>query len=345
MPAAPTVMRAVATATIVQIRGQNEVAWQRSAQVRYNDSMNPAQHPHRAKRMSPTQPRSVQPKAWRAKLHEVIFEADTPAGKLFDVVLLLAILLSVLAVGLSTVESFDRRYHRLLRGTEWFFTLLFTVEYVLRILSVEQPRKYVLSFLGIVDLLSVVPTYLSAVIGGAQSFAVLRSLRLLRVFRVFKLAHFLTEAASLRQAIWEARAKIVVFFSTVLIAVTIAGTAMYEIEGRERKLPQTEGQTPGQAHNQKSQFTSIPQSVYWAIVTMSTVGYGDVVPQTAAGKLLSALLILLGYSLIIVPTGFVSAELVGSKPTHSITTQVCPHCLAEGHDRDALHCKYCGGKL
>jgi voltage-gated potassium channel len=275
--------------------------------------------------------------AWRAKLHEIIFEADTPAGKLFDVVLLLAIGLSVLAVGLETVELFDRRYHRLLRSAEWFFTFLFTVEYVLRIISVQQPRKYVLSFLGIVDLLSIVPTYLSVVVGGAQSFAVLRSLRLLRVFRVFKLAHFLTEAASLRQAIWEARAKIVVFFSTVLITVTITGTAMYEIEGRERQLSQMQ--------DQKSQFTSIPQSVYWAIVTMSTVGYGDVVPRTAVGKLLSALLILLGYSLIIVPTGFVSAELIGSKVAHSITTQVCPHCMAEGHDRDASHCKYCGGKL
>jgi voltage-gated potassium channel len=185
------------------------------------------------------------------------------------------------------------------------------------------------SFFGIVDLLSILPTYLAWFIQGPRSFAVLRSLRLLRVFRIFKLARFLSEADVLSRAIWEARAKVVVFFSTVLIAVTITGTAMYEIESRM----------------EASQFTSIPQSVYWAIVTMTTVGYGDVVPQSPLGKLLSALLILLGYSLIIVPTGFVSAELASSKTFRRTTTQACPHCMGEGHDDDASHCKYCGGHL
>ena len=319
--------------------------------------------PHRddaQKYMNSDNPKPARSQAWRAKLHEVIFEADTPTGKLFDVVLLLAILLSVLAVGLETVESFDLLHHDLLRNAEWFFTILFTVEYLLRIVSVERPRKYVLSLLGIIDLLSILPTYLSFMIGGAQSFAVLRSFRLLRVFRVFKLAHFLTEAASLRRALWDARAKIVVFFSTVLIVVTIAGTVMFEIEGRHRWLPlvmegnselsqtvsaEVENPTEKQPPNRKSEFTSIPQSVYWAIVTMTTVGYGDVVPQTAPGKMVAAILILLGYSLIIVPTGFVSAELVGAKSIHIVSTQVCAHCMAEGHDRDAIYCKLCGEQL
>jgi voltage-gated potassium channel len=310
--------------------------------------------------MNSDNPKPARSQAWRAKLHEVIFEADTPAGKLFDVVLLLAILLSVLAVGLETVVSFNTLHREMLRNAEWFFTILFTVEYLLRIVAVERPRKYVLSLLGIIDLLSILPTYLSFMVGGAQSFAVLRSLRLLRVFRVFKLAHFLTEAASLRRALWNARAKIVVFFSTVLIVVTIAGTVMYEIEGRERNLrpaPERnseltesemnddESSTEKQPPNRKTEFTSIPQSVYWAIVTMTTVGYGDVVPQTAPGKMVAAILILLGYSLIIVPTGFVSAELVGAKSVHTVSTQVCAHCMAEGHDRDALYCKQCGERL
>ncbi|MEO2049122.1 MAG: ion transporter [Pirellulales bacterium] len=310
--------------------------------------------------MNSANPQPARSQAWRAKLHEVIFEADTPAGKLFDVLLLLAILLSVLAVSLETVESFGKRHGPLLRNAELFFTILFTVEYILRIVAVERPRKYVLSLLGIIDLLSILPTYLSFMIGGAQSFAVLRSLRLLRVFRVFKLAHFLTEAASLRRALWNARAKIVVFFSTVLIVVTIAGTVMYEIEGRQRWLPispdrhikipqmvkgEVESLTIKQPLDRKSEFTSIPQSVYWAIVTMTTVGYGDVVPQTAPGKMVAAILILLGYSLIIVPTGFVSAELVGAKSAHTVTTQVCAHCMAESHEPDARYCKLCGEQL
>jgi voltage-gated potassium channel len=279
--------------------------------------------------MGAQQPPQAVRAAWRIKLHEVIFEADTPAGKLFDIVLLVAILLSVTAVSLETVEFDNPSIGRLLHGAEWFFTLLFTIEYFLRVIAVERPRHYMTSFFGMIDLLSFLPTYVSYFVAQTHSFAVLRSLRLLRVFRIFKLARFLSEAEVLSKAIWEARAKVIVFFSTVLIAVTITGTAMYEIESRMAD----------------SQFTSIPQSIYWAIVTMTTVGYGDVVPQTAPGKLLSAILILLGYSLIIVPTGFVSAELVGSKAFRQLTTQACPHCMAEDHDSDASHCKYCGGQL
>jgi len=268
--------------------------------------------------MASTKPRSIDWAPWRKKLHEVIFEADTPAGRLFDVVLLVAILLSVVTVALETVAA-AKPYRAQLRKVEWFFTILFSVEYALRIVSVERPRKYITSFFGIVDLLSFLPTYLGEFVVGSQSFFVLRSLRLLRVFRIFKLARYLREGQVLGRAIWAARAKVVVFFSTVLIAVSIAGTAMYEIE----------------RHIKDSLF----------IVTMTTVGYGDVVPQTALGKVVSAILILLGYSLIIVPTGFVSAELVGASVAHRVTTQACPHCMAEGHDDDATHCKYCGGCL
>jgi voltage-gated potassium channel len=265
---------------------------------------------------------------WRQKLHEVIFEADTPAGKAFDVALLITILVSVVAVGLETVERVDREYHGLLVGIEWTVTVLFTIEYVLRLICVQSPRRYALSFFGIVDLLAVLPTYVSLLVPGSRSLMVIRALRLLRVFRVFKLARYLHEAAALQHAVWQARGKILIFLYTVLIAVTIMGTLMYMVEHDEPD----------------SGFTSIPQSMYWAVVTMATVGYGDIVPHTAVGKILSAVLILMGYSLIIIPAGFVSAELVGSKMTQP-TTQACPHCMAEGHDSDATHCKHCGGRL
>ena len=268
---------------------------------------------------------------WRTKLHEVIFEADTRAGKAFDVALLIAILVSMLAVSLETVEPIQRRYGALLVTLEWTITVLFTIEYVLRLVCVGNPWRYAKSFFGIVDLLSILPTYLSILLPGSQSLVVIRSLRLLRVFRVFKLAHFLSEAAVLRRAVWEARGKVVVFLTTVLIAVSIMGSAMYLVEN---------------ADEPSAQFTSIPQGMYWAIVTMTTVGYGDIVPETALGKFLAALLIILGYSLIIVPTGFVSAELVGAKmATRPISTQTCGNCMHEGHDADAAFCKSCGTQL
>ncbi len=268
---------------------------------------------------------------WRAKLHEVIFEADTRAGKAFDVVLLIVILVSIVTVSLETVEPVQRRYGGLLVTIEWTITALFTIEYVLRLLCTGNPGRYATSFFGIVDLLAVVPTYLSVLIPGSQSLVVIRSLRLLRVFRVFKLGHFLSEAASLRRAVWQARGKIVVFLTTVLIAVTIMGSAMYQVENFDQP---------------SEQFTSIPQGMYWAIVTMTTVGYGDIVPETALGKFLSAILIIMGYSLIIVPTGFVSAELVGAKvTTRPVSTQTCSSCMLEGHDVDAAFCKNCGTRL
>lgn len=264
--------------------------------------------------------------SWRERWHEIIFEADTPAGKTFDVGLLIAILMSVLVVMLESVESIRLLYSDLLVGAEWFFTILFTIEYFVRIACAPRPLRYVFSFYGFVDLLAIAPTYLMVLLPGAQRLSVIRALRLLRAFRIFKLAHMLSEAAALRQAVWMSRSKIAVFLACVLTAVVLVGSAMHLIEGPEHG------------------FTSIPQSMYWAIVTMTTVGYGDVAPQSPVGKTLAAIIMILGYSMIIIPTGIVSAELARPRSTR-MTTQVCPECMAEGHDADAAHCKFCGAKL
>lgn len=277
------------------------------------------------------------PDSWRERWREIIFEADTPAGKLFDVVLLAAILVSVLVVICESVKEVRDAYPGLLYRAEWFFTLLFTAEYVMRIVCARRPLRYIFSFYGIVDLLAILPTYLIAlpIFEGAQRLAVIRALRLLRAFRIFKLAHMLSEAKALRQAIWAARAKVTVFLSVVLISVVIVGSAMHLIEG---------GRRDASGAVVENGFDSIPDSMYWAIVTMTTVGYGNVSPETALGKVLAACMMILGYCMIIVPTGIVSAEMaysVGRKPT----TQVCHECLAEGHDADASHCKYCGSTL
>ncbi len=276
------------------------------------------------------------PSTWRDRWYEIIFEADTPSGKLFDVLLLIAILLSVLAVMCESVNSIRQNYGGLLAGVEWFFTLLFTLEYAVRIVCARRPLRYVLSFYGLVDLLAILPTYITVLpffAGGpdAQRLAVIRALRLLRAFRIFKLAHMLSEATALRAAIWSARAKVAVFLSVVLIAIVIVGSAMHLIEGSTDDSVRTG-------------FDSIPESMYWAVVTMTTVGYGDVSPSTALGKAMAAAMMILGYCMIIVPTGIVSAELAHSGGK-GITTQVCSECMAEGHDLDALHCKYCGSKL
>lgn len=265
-------------------------------------------------------------KNWRDKWYEIIFEADTPAGKTFDVLLLIAILLSILVVMLESVEAIRAQYGPYLIGAEWFITVLFSLEYIARIACSRRPLRYVGSFFGIIDLLAILPTYLMVLLPGAQRLAVVRSFRLLRAFRVFKLGHMLSEASQLRRAFWSARAKIAVFLAVVLTIVVIIGSAMHVIEGP--------------AHG----FTSIPQSMYWAVVTMTTVGYGDIAPQTPLGKAIAALIMVAGYSLIIVPTGIVSTELAQAAGKR-VTTQVCPECLAEGHDTDARHCKYCGGRL
>lgn len=262
----------------------------------------------------------------RARLHEVIFEADTSAGKAFDVALLILIVASVLAVMLESVTSIREQYGSLLRGFEWFVTIIFTIEFVLRLYSVGRPLAYARSFFGVVDLLAILPTYLSLVFTGAQSLLVIRALRLLRAFRVLKLVRFVGEAAQLREALHASARKIIVFIGAVLTVALIVGTLIYLIEGEE------------------SGFTSIPQAMYWAIVTMTTVGYGDIAPQTVLGKFLATVIMILGYGIIAVPTGIVSVEMHAASK-HTVSTQACPSCSSEGHDADAQFCKNCGARL
>jgi voltage-gated potassium channel len=264
---------------------------------------------------------------WRDQLRLVIFEADTPAGKAFDVTLLWAIVLSVAAVILESVSGLHTEYGAALRGAEWIFTGLFTVEYIARLVCAPRPVRYAFSFFGAVDLLAVIPTYLSLLFPGSQSLLVIRALRLLRVARVFKLAHFLGEIDVLTTAMRSSRHKIVVFLGAILILVTILGSVMYLIEGAE------------------GGFTSIPRSIYWAIVTMTTVGYGDITPQSIPGQALAALVMIMGYAIIAVPTGIVTAEIVEAVRSKPITTRVCMACMSEGHDWTALFCKDCGAEL
>jgi len=265
---------------------------------------------------------------WRERVRVVIFEADTPAGKVFDVALLVAIVASVVTVMLDSVASIRSGYGRGLDGVEWIFTILFTAEYALRLLCVPFPSRYARSFFGVVDLFAILPTYLSLIVPGAEHLVVIRGLRLLRIFRVFKLGRFLGEASVLQKAISDSRHKITVFLGTIAILVTILGTAMYLIEGAENG------------------FTSIPISIYWAVVTMTTVGYGDMAPGTVAGKSLAMVVMILGFSIIAVPTGIVTAEIVESAvAARKVTTRCCPSCMAEGHDSDARFCKACGAEL
>ncbi len=262
----------------------------------------------------------------RRRLYEIIFEADTPAGKLFDIALIWCIVLSVAAVILDSVASLNRAAGPFLSGLEWFFTALFTVEYILRLLCVKRPAAYARSFYGIVDLLAVVPTYLSIIIPGTQTMLTIRTLRLLRVFRVFKLAGYVREAGLLSRALRASSRKISVFLAAVIVIIIIVGSLMYVIEGAEHG------------------FTDIPTSMYWAVVTLTTVGYGDISPQTPVGKVLASVLMIVGYGIIAVPTGIFSAEMVragrGGESTHA-----CPSCGADGHDSDARHCKFCGAEL
>jgi voltage-gated potassium channel len=265
-------------------------------------------------------------KKLKERIHEIIFEADTPMGKTFDVTLLVAIVLSVLAVMLESVQDIAAHYGGVLYITEWVFTILFTIEYVARVIVIKKPWKYVFSFFGLVDLLSIIPTFLSLFFVGAHSLLVIRSIRLLRVFRIFKLARFLGEASQLVTALKASRIKIIVFIGTVFTSVIILGTLMYLIEGGENG------------------FTSIPKSIYWAIVTLTTVGYGDIAPHTVLGQMVASIVMVLGYGIIAVPTGIVTSELI--KPSKQSTNTIsCQNCGQEGHDDDAVHCKYCGEKL
>ena len=262
----------------------------------------------------------------REKLHEVIFEADTPAGKWFDLLLMVCIGVSVTLVMLDSVASIHQSWGELLYHWEWFFTILFTVEYILRLISVKRPLLYATSFFGIVDLVAILPTYFSVLFPGSQYLLVIRILRVLRIFRVFKLVQYLSEAKLLIQALRASRRKITVFIFTVFTLVIIFGCLMYLLE------------------DPADGFTSIPRSIYWAIVTLTTVGYGDISPKTGVGQAVSAIIMIIGYAIIAVPTGIVTVEL--SHAFHKkLTTQACPTCSAEGHDSDAKHCKFCGAKL
>jgi voltage-gated potassium channel len=264
--------------------------------------------------------------AWQARLNEVIFEADTAPGKLFDVLLILSILTSVVVVMLDSVAWFNQRYGTLLTALEWLFTILFTVEYGLRLSCVGRPLRYATSFFGVVDLLAVIPTYLSLVLAGSQYMLVIRILRILRIFRVLKLVNYLSEATMLAQALRDSRRKITVFIFAVLTLVVIFGSLMYVIEGKS------------------SGFTSIPRSIYWAVVTMTTVGYGDISPQTNMGQFFSAMVMILGYSIIAVPTGIFSVELIEAS-RRPPNTRTCPGCLTEGHLPVARYCRDCGTEL
>lgn len=262
----------------------------------------------------------------RSRIREIIFETDTKAGKVFDIVLLVCIGISVLAVLLESVATIAERHGRLLRFLEWNFTILFTLEYAMRLYCVEKPVKYARSFFGIVDLLSILPTYLSVFIVGSQSLLVIRGLRLLRIFRVLKFARHVSEASVLMSALKASRPKITVFLGAVFTITIICGTAMYMVEGG------------------RNGFRNIPESIYWAIVTTTTVGYGDLVPQTVLGKIIASAMMIMGYSILAVPTGIVSVELAHASRL-SVGKKLCPSCSSEGHDIDALYCRFCGSHL
>lgn len=285
----------------------------------------------RARKDIPLQP-------WRKRIHTIIFEADTPAGKLFDVLLLIAIVISIIDVMLETVQEVYQDWSYELQVLEWVITIFFTIEYIARILSVQNPIKYIFSFYGIIDLLSILPTFAGLFVADASTLRVVRVIRLLRVFRIFKLGRYLREADMLRKALSASRWKIIVFFGAIISICIIIGTLMYIIEG---DVSREEG----------GGFTSIPRSIYWAIVTMTTVGYGDISPTTPLGQTISSFIMLLGYAILAVPTGIVSVEFgnemrnVKNEKENEISRKACDNCSKEGHDVDASFCKYCGGML
>ena len=266
--------------------------------------------------------------SFRQKIHEIIFEADTLNGKLFDIILLATILLSIVGVMLESVYEIDRKYHELIIAFEWGFTILFTIEYFFRIYAVNRPFKYIFSFMGIVDLLAIIPTYLIFILPAAHSLSVIRAIRLIRIFRIFKLSRYLRGAHTMQIALRSSRPKIIVFLLSVILLVIILGTLMYVIESGAR----TNG------------FENIPNSIYWAIITLTTVGYGNIVPMTIFGKIVASFIMILGYGIIAVPTGIVTAEF-SRKRKEKVNTQVCPDCTAEGHEMEAKFCNKCGAEL
>jgi voltage-gated potassium channel len=263
----------------------------------------------------------------RLRIYTIIFEADTKAGRRFDIAVVVAILLSILVVLADSVPKVDARYGESLNLLEWGFTLLFTVEYIARLVCVRHPLRYATSFFGIIDLLSILPTYFSLFFPEAAVLLDIRILRLLRIFRIFKLTLYLTEYTLLGEALRASARKILIFLSVVMMAVLILGTVMYVVEGPE------------------SGFTSIPISMYWATVTMTTVGYGDIVPHTGVGKIIASFMMLLGWGVLAVPTGIVTAEMTSQRMGRRPTTRTCPECLSEGHEPTARFCKDCGANL
>ena len=270
--------------------------------------------------------KTSKPIPWKTRLHEVIFEADTFLGKFFDISLLILILLSVAAVMIESVEQYSVKYNNALTIFEWTITTIFSLEYLLRIISVKKPLKYIFSFYGLIDLISLLPAYLGLFMfsESISSIKTIRAIRLLRVFRILKLIRYVKEANTLKQALIASRQRIVVFLLAVLAVATIMGTIIYIIE------------------DSKDGFTSIPRSIYWAIVTLTTVGYGDIAPQTVLGQFFASIIMILGYAIIAVPTGMISVELALSE---KMNTQSCPSCSAEGHENNAKHCKDCGAEL
>lgn len=265
------------------------------------------------------------PTEWQRNWYEVIFEAETPAGKGFDVALLVTILVSIVAVMLESVESIRGDWGGLLASAEWIITLLFSFELIARLACVDRPLKYIFSFFGMVDVVSILPSYIALAIPGAQAWAIVRTLRLLRVFRVLKMGRHLKEANTLLHALKQTWPKITVFITVIFCSIIILGTVMYLIEA-----------------NENSGFDDIPTSVYWAIVTMTTVGYGDIAPASPLGKFVAALIMLFGYAILIVPTGIFSAEVISAVGGDSFS---CSACGLSGHATDAKYCAGCGAKL
>ncbi|MCX2574935.1 ion transporter [Pedobacter sandarakinus] len=264
---------------------------------------------------------------WRFNLHEIIYESNTPAGKAFDIGLLIAIFTSIIVVMLDSVISIHANYGHLFNTLEWIFAVLFTIEYILRLVCIKKPMRYVVSPLGIIDLIALLPSYLGIFFIGAQSLLVFRAFRLLRVFRIFKLGQFLTEINFLTQALKGSVRKISIFLLTVLTITVILGSIMYLVEQRENG------------------FSNIPESIYWAIVTITTVGYGDISPITPMGKFVASVVMLIGYAIIAVPTGIITHDIAVASRQKKELTESCPSCGREGHDSNALFCKFCGSSL
>ncbi len=259
-------------------------------------------------------------------LYRVIFGTDTPAGKNFDLFLIFAILVSVFTLMADSVTGYSVIYYEVIRYIEWTLTVLFTIEYIVRIYCSPNPRRYLTSFYGFIDLISILPSYLSLFVPGANFLLVIRIMRFLRIFRVLKLVRYSTEASTLGRSMYHARRKVLIFFLSVLVMTTIFGSLMYIVEGPENG------------------FSSIPKSIYWTIVTITTVGYGDITPQTPLGQFIAALTMLMGYSILAVPTGIFTAELAQELQRERMNV-VCPNCSKVGHDHDADYCRSCGGLL